>query len=345
MSQVSLKSSCGIFTKLRGTEKVIHYTKKFPQNTFLEMEAGEITQIRSLRFAFEQGKFKSIHLERPTFSLYLSGLVAEILRYLPPDTPIEQLGTRLSPELETLKFLLASGKLALQPGQIRCAIISDSLLSGWQALHQRLETKSYVDVATAIVRSDENVDWLKNLPGAPLVFINAFKTASILAQRLVTWLGTPDNRSSANFLIALRCSADKAKPVTNVLREEFDLPYYGEILENLVKAGWQLAYRFIPNLDRDYLLPFEGGYGVLILLVSSNTAVVAGVSSLQRFDANHAISKEIAIFDQNQATNYDLSLASDLPAMGEPVQPDWNLWCKSFDWNPGEVDWMKLSAT
>jgi hypothetical protein len=336
-----LRSSCGIFTKLRGTEQVIHYTKKFIRNTFLEMEASEITQMRSLRFAAEQNGMDSIQLNRPTFSLYLSAMVAEIVQHLPSGTPIRQLGARLSPELESLKFLFATKKLALHSGQIRCTVNSNEDLQSWVAMHQRMESSHFGELADVEIGSHDGFNWLADLPTAQLVFLNAFKTASNLAHQLVTWLG--ENESRASFLIALRC-ASRATEACNVLKEEFVLPAYGSILESLSRKGWLLAYRLVPNLDRDFLLPFDGEYGVMVLFATRNPSAMGGASKLQRFDINQAARSDIAIFDRKQTENYDLSLASDLPTLGEPEHPDWNLWCNGFNWNPAEVDLAKWNS-
>ena len=171
MSKTILKSSCGVFTKLRGTRQVIHYTKKFFQNTFLEMEASEIAQMRSLRFAVQNGGLDSIRLDTPTFSLYFCGIAAKLLQRLPRGTPIIQFGARLAPELETLKFLKATGKLVLFPDQIHCFLESNFVGPYWEALHKSAEPEEFSSIARAEVSSDGEMT--SSIHDSDLVLINA----------------------------------------------------------------------------------------------------------------------------------------------------------------------------
>lgn len=331
-----LKASVGIFTTLCASGKVVHYTKKWPRNARLEMEVGEIVRLRLIRCDGATGDGTAPY----TVALHLAGLIANMFASgTPHGTPIIQVGAQLSPELEAIKYLLHGSELVLRQGQMRCCIGEDWILPAWHTLHQDIELSEYGRVASAVV--SQRLDGLLGLGQVPtLVLLNAFRAGSTLVEEFLDWLARPETGKAITTILAFRCATDsKAITVTNVLQETFRLPVLADVQRLLSEAGWAIAFRVFPELDRDYLLPFNGNSALCVMAVSGARETLAALRGMTSYEPDRSEYNKLAQDRVSDSINFDVTLSSELSPLKYLPEPDWQTWCSELDWDPATVDW------
>lgn len=330
-----LKASFGVYTKIKGSQIILHYTRKWSHNIQLEIETSEIAQLRNLRFALDSGKLNNLSLDKPTFTLYLAGLLAHALNSLGIEE-IFQFGGRLSPEWEGLKLLLASGKIRIPENfKYHCShslIGDENFSSHWKVLHQRLEKPQFVGAATLLVAEDGLPVKIGQISKQAnnMLFLNAFKTGSEQVTQLIDLLFLDD--TVANTLIAFRTTNDEKIEVFNVFCERQELANLSQTLDDLTQKGWHAYYQFFPDLDRDFLLPFSGSYGVCVLLLSRKD-IGNPPQGLTKHKPSPGQTRSLALYQEGTLANYDGTLSNEIASFEFQPEPNWTEWCQSFDWD------------
>lgn len=333
-----LKASFGIFTKIKGSQVVLHYTQKWDHNIKLEIETSEIAQLRNLRFALEGGRLTDLSLDKPTLTLYLSGLLTYTLNSLEVKS-IFQLGRGLSPEWEGLKLLLSLGKVRNPetPKYHYYQFAGKSDYSPqWRVLHQRLEKPHFAKAATLSTERNRLPSDLEQISGVSsnLLFLNTFKGLDELTDDLFEYLCTSD--ANATILVAFRATTDETTVVYNVFKERQKLLSIFPILEKLTESGWSAYYQYFPDLDRDFLLPFSGSYGFCVLLLSRQD-IGSPPSGLAKFIPSKEQKTGLAPSQKALPMNYDSMLNNHIASFDIQHEPDWTTWCDMFNWNPQDM--------
>ncbi|MDA1308301.1 MAG: hypothetical protein O2985_01705, partial [Proteobacteria bacterium] len=170
------------------------------------------------------------------------------------------------------------------------------------------------------------IDWFKEHP----VPIDAF-----LADRF-----TPESQTN-RLLAVIRCGWDERIAVQDLFGESYTLPSMQDIREACTGLGLHASALFLQDFDRDFLLPFDGGYGLVVLYVTrwqDDLFEEAGFRAL----AGDSLGEQRAVVSAeqlDQPRSYDALFSAELPELQDPAPRDWQAWKAERDWDPGALDW------
>jgi hypothetical protein len=329
---MKLYRTCGRFTRVAGSDRILHVVKLWPHLVSGEIELWETVAIRALRYALMDGVVTGATVEQSSLSLYLGALA-----WRTRPTVIVEPFCRFGAELEAIKL---AGMSATEQIAFKGLFIEPDIATLFEHLHQRIDREaSPVSIAApCVVASAEEA--IASVPRDALVLINSSKRGNEILPLLWRALASSTWDHTAQIVIA--CRVGEGQGVTDIDGRSFTLPVADDILSHLSAAGWHPAWRYVENFDRDYFLPFDGAAGLAVIHARRQPGSPIDVT-LSPYRA--AVSGAIVPFTGKEVARYDQGFDWPLPELSQSSEPDWRALAQSMDWNPETVDWNLPDAT
>ena len=334
-----LHRAAGRFTILKGTDRILHFVEAIPNAIHASTDMYEVVLFRALRRSVRAGQVTSINPDGSSFYLLMASMLHRMAtRAKRPINRIRHLNSKLGAEFEGLKLLAETRKS--EPLWFDALFPNQSVAQDFDILHRVIDRfESNVRIGETRVsekymafRSEPSaetidvIDWFKEHPVPIRVFLEERFAEGSQTQRLFA---------------VIRCGWDERIDVQDLFGESYTLPSMHELRAACADLGLHGSVLFLHDFDRDFLLPFEGTYGLALLYVTRQADDVfkdAGFHDV----ADDAIGRQRAVVTTNQLEqpkSYDALFSAELPELAEPGKRDWRRWKAERDWDPGVFDW------
>jgi hypothetical protein len=334
-----LHRAAGRFTVLKGTDRILHFVEAIPNAIHASTDMYEVVLFRALRRSVRAGHVTSINPDGSSFYLLMASMLHRMAnRADRPISRIRHLNAKLGAEFEGLK-LLAETRTA-KPLWFDALFPSRVIAQDFDVLHRRIDRfessvrlgETRISKAYMAFRPEPHsetidvIDWFKE-PPVPI--------RDFLAERFA------DGSQTQRLFAVIRCGWDERIDVQDLFSESHTLPSMPDIRAACADLGLFGSVLFMHDFDRDFLLPFEGTYGLALLYVTRQAEDLFTEAGF-RDVADDAIGEQRAVVttDQfEQPRSYDALFSAELPELDEPTKRDWARWKAERDWDPGAFDW------
>ena len=335
-----LYRAAGRFTVLKGTDRILHFVESIPNAIHASTDMYEVVLFRALRRSVRSGAVTSINPDGSSFYLLMASMLHRLAsRRERPISRIRHLNAKLGAEFEGLKLLAETRELP--PLWFDAQFQTRTVAQDFDILHRRIDRfESSVKIGETRTSADyvafrpapgtqtiDIIDWFKEKPEPVRDF---------LGQRFA------EGSQTQRLLAVMRCGWDAAIDVQDMFGESYTLPAMSDIQADCAALGLRASVLFLHDFDRDFLLPFEGAYGLALVYVTpdgDDLFTEAGFRDI----ADDAMGQQRAVVttDQiEQPKSYDALFSAELPELAEPGQRDWHRWKAERDWDPSGIDWQ-----
>lgn len=334
-----LYRAAGRFTVLKGTDRILHFVESIPNAIHASTDMYEVVLFRALRRSVRSGTVTSINPDGSSFYLLMASMLHRLAsRAERPISRIRHLNAKLGAEFEGLKLLAESRE---SPALWFDALFrTRGVAQDFDALHRRIdrfessvkigETRTSTDYVafrpTPDAQTIDIIDWFKERPESVREFLSERFAEGSQTQRLFA---------------VMRCGWDETIDVQDMFGESYTLPAMSDIRADCAALGLRASVLFLHDFDRDFLLPFEGTYGLALLYVTPDAEDLFTEAGFRDI-ADDAMGQQRAVVttDQiDQPKSYDALFSAELPELAEPGQRDWRRWKAERDWDPSDTDW------
>lgn len=334
---MKLFHSCGDFTRIRGTDMVLHVVKLWPHVVNGDVELWEAATIRLLRYAITDGLISKVDSARQSLSLYLGTLAWRL---------VERTGKTLVEPLCRLGAEFEAAKLSARQAPPRTEFVGyfrdPQVLRLFRHLHHTIEVEETGFVGARLVPVGSAAEAFSVMPDDQVVLVNAARQNQDALAGLCDCLSERPRQKAAQFILACRVGRGLSHRVTDVAGSRYELPEVYGLLNRLASAGWGLSWRFVENFDRDYILPFEGEMGLAIICGTRGDPEPIDPS----FDVYRGPSGTALIpFSAHSIRNYDSGFDWPLPRFSTEDRTDWHAWSAERSWRADQVDWLGLDPS
>jgi hypothetical protein len=310
-----LRRSCGDFTRIRGTDAILHVVKLWPHVVDGDVELWEAATIRLLRYAVIDGQIDRIDDAQQSLAFYMGSLAWRLAER--SGTGVVEPSCRLGAEIEAAK--LAALRSARRIPHLGYFSDHNALLL-FKHLHFNIDPEPSAIAVGEPVITPSIAEALAAIPVHRIVLVGSPKQNQVVMPAVLDRLALRDWHDSAEFLIACRVGLGTAHPVVDVTGRRYVLPDASATLARLADAGWHLSWRYVDNFDRDYLLPFDGDAGLAVIHGSRRAG--AGPPHPSLYPYRREASTALAPFSPRLVRNYDAGVDWSLPDFAEPDATD-----------------------
>ncbi len=337
---MKLTMFAGLFVKIRGSDRIVHFGAINPNNLKVVTDLYEVVLFRKLRRALASGLISQVESTGESFGLVLASAVTRILGALPPGAvTISHLNETCGSLLEALRLLRVGGGRA-RPLHYRAFIPSLEHVRYFRAFNEVVKEED-PDITTEWVSSEGRLGRLPvDADTSALVVVDLLKQDP---SRLFWALDRQFDASTARapMLAVARVALESETRVTDVMGLSYDLPTIAGIADWCERHPVVASYLMLEHFDRDFLLPFDGRYGVCLLYVACE-----GCPEFLEFgfrdihDGRRGGTQLPAVVETvSRQRNYDQTFNAKLPYFETAAEPDWTLWAKERAWEPEACDW------
>jgi len=334
-----LYRAAGRFTVLKGTDRILHFVESIPNAIHASTDMYEVVLFRALRRSVRSGAVTSINPDGSSFYLLMASMLHRLAsRSERPISRIRHLNAKLGAEFEGLKLLAESREAS--PLWFDALFRTRTVAQDFDILHRRIdrfessvkigETRTSADYIAFRPTPDSQtidiIDWFKERPEPVRGF---------LAERFA------EGSQTQRLFAVMRCGWDETIDVQDMFGESYTLPAMSDIRADCAALGLHASVLFLHDFDRDFLLPFEGTYGLALLYVTPDAEDLFNEAGFRDI-ADDAMGQQRAVVttDQiDQPKSYDALFSAELPELAEPRQRDWQSWKARRDWDPSGIDW------
>lgn len=142
-------------------------------------------------------------------------------------------------------------------------------------------------------------------------------------------------------LVVARVAKDHAVEVTDVIGNRYTMPSIVDLATWCVKKSLRCSYLLLEDFDRDFILPFEGRYGVGLFYFCHASENPFSSFGFQPLISSQEPSRNLPMVAEtvDGMCNYDASFQTALPSLSDVSEPDWLAWKEARDWDTGARDW------
>jgi hypothetical protein len=336
---VKLWVNSGFFVKMRGTDSIVHFGTMGIENLRTVTDLYEVVLFRKLRRALLSGTISQAESMGGSLGLVLASAVMRILESRPGHVArIVHLNETCGPLLEALRLLRASGGGDHQLHYSAFIPIVQHVRY-FKAFHE-LVVDDDPDITTDLVSTEGRLGQLPVAAKDTLTIADLFKLdSSRLFWILEQQFGVGE--SSSPMLLVVRISLVRETKVTDVTGARYVMPSLERIANWCRERSLGASYLLLEDFDRDFLLPFEGRYGVCLLYVShavEDPFTGFGFKNIQDTGAGGA-GLPAVMESVSRQRNYDVTFNARLPHFEDESEPDWHAWTTEREWDPSHVDW------
>ncbi len=334
-----LHRAAGRFTVLKGTDRILHFVESIPNAIHASTDMYEVVLFRALRRSVRAGQITSINPDGSSFYLLMASMLHRMAgRQERPITRIRHLNAKLGAEFEGLKLLAETRKSATL--WFDTLFPDRSVAQDFDILHRRIDRfENTVKIGETKV-SDKYLAF-RPAPGAETIdIIDWFKEHPVpirdfLAERFA------EGSQTQRLFAVIRCGWEEPIAVQDLFGESYIMPALPDVQANCAALGLHASVLFLHDFDRDFLLPFEGTYGLALLYVTREADDLFTEAGFRNI-ADDAMGGQRAVVttDQiDQPRSYDALFSAELPELTEPGKRDWRKWKQEREWDPGAIDW------
>lgn len=334
-----LYRAAGRFTVLKGTDRILHFVESIPNAIHASTDMYEVVLFRALRRSVRSGAVTSINPDGSSFYLLMASMLHRLAsRADRPVSRIRHLNAKLGAEFEGLKLLAESRESP--PLWFDALFRTRVVAQDFDILHRRIDrfesnvrigetrtSKDYVAFrASPDAQTIDIIDWFKERPEPVREFLGERFAEGSQTQRLFA---------------VMRCGWDEAIDVQDMFGESYTLPAMSDIRADCAALGLHASVLFLHDFDRDFLLPFEGTYGLALVYVTPEEGDLFTEAGFRDI-ADDAMGQRRAVVTTDrieQPKSYDALFSAELPELAEPGDRDWKRWKAERDWDPSDVDW------
>ncbi len=334
-----LHRAAGRFTVLKGTDRILHFVESIPNAIHASTDMYEVVLFRALRRSVRAGEVTSINPDGSSFYLLMASMLHRLAgRAERPITRIRHLNAKLGAEFEGLKLLAETRKSATL--WFDALFPNRSVAQDFDILHRRIDRFAST-VKIGETKVSERYLAFRPAPGAETIdIIDWFKEHPVpirdfLAERFA------EGSQTQRLFAVLRCGWEEQIAVQDLFGESYTMPAKSDIRAACAALGLHASALFLHDFDRDFLLPFEGTYGLALLYVTREAEDLFTEFGFRDI-ADDAMGGQRAVVttDQiGQPKSYDALFSAELPELAEPGKRDWRAWKAERDWDPGAIDW------
>jgi hypothetical protein len=331
----TLHRAAGRFTTSRGTSDVMHFVK-IPNHMLLSStDLYEVILYRSFRRAIDDGSIESLKITGDLFYLYLASLLSEIIATTTtPSVTISHGNENLGTMVEGLK--LVSQLKSSKPISYCSRFKDDADEVAFNLLHK--VTDKLPSRVSIIEGAD--AERMSETETTHITICDHFKKPGESLRGVLEEFAGSKGRANNAFVIA-RVMATISTPIVDIYQNSADLPSIPNITEWCASLGVRASYIFLDDFDRDFLLPFDGEYGLIVLHLVRGDAVPCARAGFRELGQDHATgNRGLVVVDQSRAsTSYDSLFTYELPELQDIPEPDWRTWGGQDDIDLSAVDW------
>lgn len=335
----TLHRASGRFTVLKGTDRLLHFIEAIPNAIQASTDLYEVVLFRALRRGVRNGTVTSIDADGSSFYLLVASMLHRLAtRKSRPIERIRHLNAKVGAEFEGLKLLAETRKTgtvwfdALFPNR--------SLATDFDILHRKIErAESPVRLGETRV-SNRYVDFRRGRDCETIDLIDWFKEHPVPLDAFLAERFAPESQTQ-RLLAIVRCGWDERIDVRDLFDEQYTLPSMADIRGSCAVNGLHASALFLQDFDRDFLLPFDGAYGLALLYVTRDGDDVFSEAGFRPL-ADDVMGQQRAVVTVDhfeQPRSYDSLFSAELPALEEERVTDWSAWKTERDWDPGLMDW------
>lgn len=335
----ALYRAAGRFTVLKGTDRILHFVEAIPNAIHASTDMYEVVLFRALRRSMRAGQLTSIDADGSSFYLLMASMLHRMsTRESRPINRIRHLNAKLGAEFEGLKLL--AEKQRSNPLWFDALFQNRSIAQDFDILHRKIDQfESSVRVGEN--RVSETYVAFRSEPGSETIdIIDWFKENPLPIKEFMAERFAEESQTQRLFAV-IRGGWDERIDVQDLFGGSYALPSMSDIRQACSSLGLYASVLFLHDFDRDFLLPFEGTYGLALIYVTrweDDLFQEAGFRDI----ADDAMGQQRAVVttDQlEQPRSYDALFSAELPELEEPSNRDWNDWKTRRDWDPGAHDW------
>jgi hypothetical protein len=335
----SLHRAAGRFTVLKGTNRILHFVEAISNAIHASTDMYEVVLFRALRRSVRAGHVTAINPDGSSFYLLMASMLHRMAtRTAKPINRIRHLNAKLGAEFEGLKLFAEVRKS--EPLWFDALFPSRAIKQDFDILHRRIDRfESSVRIGETKV-SDKYLGFRSEQDAETIDVIDWFKEHPVPIQPFLAERFAEGSQTQRLFAV-IRCGWDERIDVQDLFDEAYTLPSMTDLRSACADLGLFGSALFLHDFDRDFLLPFEGTYGLALLYVTRQADDIfeeAGFRDL----ADEAMGQQRAVVttDQlEQPRSYDELFSTELPELEEPGARDWTKWKADRDWDPGALDW------
>jgi hypothetical protein len=336
---VKLWVNSGLFVKMRGTESIVHFGAMGTEDLRTVSDLYEVVIFRKLRRALLSGTISQAESMGGSLGLVLASTITRILESRPGRVNrIVHLNETCGALLEALRLLRASGGRDRQLHYSAFIPIVQHVRY-FKAFHE-LVIDDDPDITTDLVSTKGRLGHLPVADKGSLVIADLFKLdASRLFWILEQQFGVEGPCSP--MLLVVRISLERDTQVTDVTGARYVMPCLDRIATWSREHSLFASYLLLEDFDRDFLLPFEGRYGVCLLYVSHAMEDAFTGFGFENIHETAVVGAGLpAVMESvSRQRNYDATFNAKLPYFEDEPEPDWRAWSTDREWDPSQVDW------
>lgn len=337
---MKLWRAAGRFTKLAGTDRIIHFEALPGHLLNGSTDLYEVVLFRRLRRALASGALSEVSATGASIYLLVGSVLHHLLSRRANRAEVLALANEsFGPSLEALK-LLEFGK-PIKPISVHAYCRHGEFSRGFDVLHRQVE-----GLPTAVtVESVSHGQGKDVLPitrdGRPLVVVDLFKRSPHVLSEVLRAQFSRREQDEAPLLVIARVSREGGTPVDTVLGGSGALPAFEDIATWCRANGIHGSYLLLDDFDRDFFLPFQARYAVLILYATRDPEDrISDIGFRQIDQPETAPSTGLVVFERRPGdTSYEQSFGAELPDVGIEAEPDWTAWARERDWDPTVEVW------
>lgn len=330
-----LHRAAGRFTASRGTSDVMHFVE-IPNHMLLSStDLYEVILYRSFRRAINDGSIESLKIAGDLFYLHLASLLSEIIATTTtPSVTISHDNENLGTMVEGLKLV---SQLKFSKPISYCAQFTDDADEVAFNLLHRVTDK--LPSRVSIIENAE-LQRVSDTDTTHITICDHFRKPSESLRGVLEEFAASEGRAKNAFVIA-RVMATTSTTIIDIYKNSADLPTIRDITAWCSSLGLRASHIFLDDFDRDFLLPFDGEYGLIVLHLVRDGCAPCTRAGFRELGQDHAAgSRELIVVDQSRAsTSYDSLFTSELPELQEITEPDWRRWGGQDDIDLSAVDW------
>jgi hypothetical protein len=332
----------GFFTVLRGSDSVVHFRAIDTSTLRGALELYEVMLYRGMRRVAEDQAIGNIDSVKPTLALIAATAIDRLVENTPAELfHLTFMREFLGTTLEALRLV----RCFRESRQIKVsATFSDrTFLTGFSFLHRGLSgAQENIIIGPLSVELPYSRTAIRD-GSASLAVANLLKSDSNQLWQILDHQYASITGDTSSLLLVARTSIDGVDvSVQDINGNEYKLPDLHKI------QRWCESYQLfatvlrLDDMDRDFLLPFEGRYAVSILYISAqptNLLQKIGFRPLTEALQSDRLGS-VVVFDETAVRNYDQIFEPDLPTSPNSIFHETDRLPWDDDWDPNKItDW------
>lgn len=341
-----LKHSCGLFVKDKGSSRVIHFNRYWPHLIDEATELWELASLRLLRHAKLDGTLEGLSLESSSLSMIAGYCLGKIMERRTTRPSVYEAYCGASILFESLKFWHATANGQKPPLAFSAGIKTVAKKEQFLFFHQELEkdvNTHHLHCIDVLDEQEQGRRIVSELGNGSVVAIVAHKeNAAYLTGILQSLVEYVPSATAGSVFLLFRATRDSSVTACNIHGTRFPIPALQEVCGQLAMAGWHTTSFFVPDFDKDYLLPFSGSQGMCMLHAARTPDQLLNDPRFTPFTSQAVPGgKALALRGDKPVHSYESLFSWDLPTISADQEPNWQKWADKRRWDPTAIDWSK----